>query len=192
MLIALCLMTAPEPRLRFRVALLASLSIAIFAGAAVVIMSIPSVQDMIADRVHLFNSYDVGSGGRFKLQEIALTAILDFPNGMGPLEFGRVNGLQQHNVYLQAFLVYGWTGAMAYFVLLASTLYVGVRAALLRTPAQAYAITGVSALAGVMVEGFVIDTDHWRHFFLILGIVWGAAAAAAKYVARPAPARLYR
>ena len=38
----------------------------------------------------------------------------NFPNGMGPFEFARVNGLQQHNVYLQAFLVYGWIGGMAY------------------------------------------------------------------------------
>jgi hypothetical protein len=28
-----------------------------------------------------------------------------------------------------------------------------------------------------MAEGFIIDTDHWRHFFLILGIIWGLAAA---------------
>jgi hypothetical protein len=184
-LIMLCLATAPEARLRFRVTLLTCVSVALFAAAVVVIMSIPSVQEMVAERVHLFNSYDVGSGGRFRLQEIALTSILDFPNGMGPLEFGRVNGLQQHNVYLQAFLVYGWTGAMAYFVLLAATMYAGLRAAFVRTPFQPYVITGVSALIGVMVEGFVIDTDHWRHFFLILGIVWGAAAATAKFVRQP-------
>jgi hypothetical protein len=182
LLIMLCLFTAPESRLRFRITLLTCLSIALLAGAAVVIVSIPSVKDMIAERVHLFNSYDVGSGGRFRLQEIALTSILDYPNGMGPLEFGRLNGLQQHNVYLQAFLVYGWTGAMAYFLLLASTIYVGLRMAFVRSPFQPYVITAVAALAGVMVEGFVIDTDHWRHFFLIVGILWGAAAATANFV----------
>ena len=182
LLVFLCLLTAPEPRLRFRITLLTGLSVALLAAAAVVMMSIPSVKDMVADRMHLFNSYDVGSGGRFRLQEIALTSILDYPNGMGPLEFGRLNGLQQHNVYLQAFLVYGWTGAMAYFLLLASTIYVGLRAAFVRSPFQPYVITAVAALAGVMVEGFVIDTDHWRHFFLIVGIVWGAAAATANFV----------
>jgi hypothetical protein len=108
-----------------------------------------------------------------------------------PLEFGRVKGLQQH---LQAFLVYGWTGAMAYFVLLASNVYVGVRAAFLRTPVQPYVITSIAALVGVMMEGFVIDTDHWRHFFLVLSIIWGAAAASAKFVRRQphAPAAAYR
>jgi len=33
---------------------------------------------------------------------------------------------------------------------------------------------------GEVAEGFVIDTDHWRHFFLLLGMVWGLAAATIK------------
>jgi hypothetical protein len=28
-----------------------------------------------------------------------------------------------------------------------------------------------------MAEGFVIDTDHWRHFYLLLGMIWGLFAA---------------
>jgi hypothetical protein len=28
----------------------------------------------------------------------------------------------------------------------------------------------------------VIDTDHWRHFFLLLGMVWGFAAATRNHV----------
>ena len=26
-------------------------------------------------------------------------------------------------------------------------------------------------------ESFIIDSDHWRHFFLILGMIWGMSAA---------------
>ena len=36
--------------------------------------------------------------------------------------------------------------------------------------------TAVAAFIGEMAEGFVIDTDHWRHFYLLLGIIWGLAA----------------
>jgi hypothetical protein len=96
---------------------------------------------------------------------------------MGPLEFARVHGLQQHNVYLQAFLVYGWAGAMTYFLLLLSTLWVGFRSALVPTPWQPYVIAAFAAFVGEVAEGFVIDTDHWRHFFLLLGMIWGLAAA---------------
>jgi hypothetical protein len=66
---------------------------------------------------------------------------------------------------------------MAYFMLVLSTLWVGFRNALKRTPWQGYAIAAFGAFFGEFLEGFVIDTDHWRHFFLILGIIWGLAAA---------------
>ncbi|MGH9805863.1 MAG: hypothetical protein ACRD9W_01150, partial [Terriglobia bacterium] len=138
---------------------------------------------------HLIQSYDVGSGGRFRLQEQALAAVLTFPNGMGPFEFARTHGNQQHNVYLQAFLVYGWAGAMAYVLLLLSTLLIGLRTAFVRTPWQPYIITGFATFVGEVVEGFVIDTDHWRHFFLLLGMIWGLAAATLKYVRSQPPAQ---
>ncbi len=66
---------------------------------------------------------------------------------------------------------------MAYLLLLISTVWVGFRTALVRTPWQGYQIAALGAFVGEMAEGFIIDTDHWRHFFLILGIVRGLAAA---------------
>ena len=27
------------------------------------------------------------------------------------------------------------------------------------------------------MEGAVIDTDHWRHYYLVLGVLWGLMAA---------------
>ncbi len=135
---------------------------------------------MFRERAQLIQSYDVGEGGRFRLQELALSSVLNYPNGMGPFEFARVHGLQQHNVYLQAFLVYGWTGAMAYFLLLLSTLWVGLRTAVVRSPWQPYIIAAFAAFLGEVAEGFVIDSDHWRHFFLLLGMIWGLTAATFK------------
>jgi hypothetical protein len=26
-------------------------------------------------------------------------------------------------------------------------------------------------------EGYVIDTDHWRHFFVLAALIWGMADA---------------
>jgi O-antigen ligase len=115
------------------------------------------------------------------LQELAVTAVLNYPHGMGPLEFARLNGQQQHNVYLQALLVYGWVGGAAYLLLLGATLFVAFRTMFLRTPWQPYLLTATAALVGEIVEGMIIDTDHWRHFFLLLGIVWGCAVATIQY-----------
>jgi len=179
-MVALALMTAPTQKARLRIFTLTALAAVALAALLLVLLSFDSIGGMFKERAQLIQSYDVGSGGRFRLQELALSAVLNFPNGMGPFEFARVYGLQQHNVYLQAFLVYGWTGAMAYILLMVSTILVGLRAAFARTPWQPYLITALAAFIGEVAEGFVIDTDHWRHFFLLLGMVWGLTAATFK------------
>lgn len=177
LVVALVFLTAPSPRERWRVIILTSAAVAALIVLLVILLSIPSLHEMFDIRAQLFQSYDVGQGGRFRLQELAIGSVLAFPNGMGPFEFSRVYGLQQHNVYLQAFLVYGWAGGMAYLLLLFSTVLVGLRTALVRSPWQPYLITAVAAFIGTMAEGVVIDTDHWRHFYLLLGMIWGLAAA---------------
>ncbi len=176
-MVALAFATAPTPRERLRVLGLAGAAFVALVALVLFLLSFDSIYEMFRNRAQLIQSYDVGQGGRFRLQELALGEMLNFPNGMGPFEFARVHGLQQHNVYLQAFLVYGWAGAMAYVLLLLTTVVVGLRTAFLRTPWQPYAITALAAFIGEMAEGFVIDTDHWRHFFLLLGMIWGLFAA---------------
>jgi len=176
-MVALAFLLAPGRGTRVRILGLSGLSVFALAAAVVMLLSIPSVQLMFNERAHLINSYDVGAGGRFRLQELAVGAVLSYPDGMGPFGFATAQGLQQHNVYLQAFLVYGWIGGVSYIMLLLSTCYVALRAAFVRTPWQPYLITGLAAFVGEIAEGFIVDTDHWRHFFLLLGIIWGAAAA---------------
>jgi len=57
------------------------------------------------------------------------------------------------------------------------TLVIGLRSALIAAPWQAYLIAAYAAFVGEAFEGFIVDTDHWRHFFLLLGLVWGLTAA---------------
>ena len=60
---------------------------------------------------------------------------------------------------------------------LAATIWTALRTVFVRTPWQPYLICAFAAFVGEVVEGIVIDTDHWRHFFLLLGMIWGLAAA---------------
>ncbi|MGN6572505.1 MAG: O-antigen ligase family protein [Pseudolabrys sp.] len=193
-MVALAFLLAPGRGTRVRILGLSGLSVFALAASVVMLLAIPSVQLMFNERAHLINSYDVGAGGRFRLQELAVGAVLSYPDGMGPFGFATAQGLQQHNVYLQAFLVYGWVGGVAYIMLLLSTCYVALRAAFVRTPWQPYLITALAAFIGEIAEGFIVDTDHWRHFFLLLGIIWGGAAATYRHKrqARLQPARLPR
>jgi hypothetical protein len=178
-LVAMALLFAvtPEPRMRTRIVLLgigATLAATLLLAA---LMSIGSVHDLFLERAKAIQPYDIGPGGRFWEQRLALGQILEHPNGLGPFEFGRIFGTQQHDVYMQGFLVYGWLGGAAYAALVLITLAIGIRAAIIATPWQPYLIAAYAAFVGEVVEGFIVDTDHWRHFFLLLGLIWGLTAA---------------
>jgi hypothetical protein len=188
-MMGLMFLTAPTLRARARLVALGVIVLAVLAALIMIALSFDAIGGMFQERAKLIQSYDAGTTmGRFDLQRLALQEMFDHPFGMGPLEFARVYGLQQHNVYLHAFLVYGWVGGMAYVVLVLLTLSVGLRAAFVATPWQSYMIAALAAFAAVAIEGLVIDTDHWRHYFLLVGLVWGLFVATERYV-REAPQR---
>ena len=186
-MLAFSMMVAQSNSLRLRIATLTAAGVVVLAVLLLILLSIPSIGGFFFERAQLLQQYDVGQGGRFVLQQKALVHILEFPFGMGPEEFGRIYTLQPHNVYLQVFMVSGWTGGLSYILLLLSTLWIGLRSVFVRTPWQTYTIITFAVFFGEIAEGFVIDTDHWRHFYLLLGMVWGLAAASFKYAkaARP-------
>lgn len=175
--IGILLAVTPDPRMRRRIIILTFVAIAFIALVITALVSIDSVHDMIMERAKAIQPYDVGPGGRFWLQQLAASTILDHPNGLGPFEFDRIFGLQQHNVYMQCFLVYGWIGGAAYVTLIVVTLMFGFATVSTATPWQYYLITAYAVFCGEAFEGAIVDTDHWRHFFLMLGLVWGLGAA---------------
>jgi O-antigen ligase len=175
--VALTFLTAPDLRTRLRLIVLSAAAAGAFVVFVVSAISVGSLGEMLEQRAKLTQNYDVGSGGRFSLQELAVGAVLKHPAGMGPFEFARVYGGQQHNVYFQAFLDYGWMGGFAYVTLVILTLAIGFRQSIVPTPWQPYLIASLGMFCGEVLEGFVIDTDHWRHYFLALGLVWGLAVA---------------
>jgi hypothetical protein len=184
--VAIVLAVTPDPRMRLRIVVLGFLALIVAALLFVAAMSIGSVHDMIVERAKAIQPYDVGPGGRFWQQQMALSTIMQNPNGLGPFEFDRIYGLQQHNVYMQGFLVYGWLGGAAYLALVAITLIFGLLTVAVPAPWQYYLITAYAVFVGEAFEGLIVDTDHWRHFFLMLGMVWGLGAASINYRRRQA------
>jgi hypothetical protein len=184
--IVIVLTVTPDPRMRARIVVLGLFGTIVVALLLIAVSSISSVHDMIVERAKAIQPYDVGPGGRFWQQQLALNAILDNPNGLGPFEFFRIFGLQQHNVYMQGFLVYGWLGGAAYMALVAITLVFGLLTVSTPTPWQYYLITAYAVFVGEAFEGLIVDTDHWRHFFLVLGLVWGLGAATINFRRRQA------
>jgi hypothetical protein len=78
-----------------------------------------------------------------------------------------------HNVYLNSFMSGGWLAGFAYFTLTAITVVLGMRYAFVATPWRATYHAVYAAYLGMVAESLIIDSDHWRHYFLILGVLWG-------------------
>jgi O-antigen ligase len=93
--------------------------------------------------------------------------------------------MDPHNVYLNAFSSYGWLGGVSYFLLIISTIIVGLKAVFTRTPWQHLSIVIFCPMLTTMLQGVQIDTDHWRHFYWLTGMMWGLYAATAAWRPRP-------
>jgi hypothetical protein len=179
--IAILLAAAPSPRMRLRITVVSVVAAAAIAFLVIALTSIDSIHEMLLERAKAIQPYDVGSGGRFSLQQLALSEILDHPNGLGPFGFSDLYGGQQHNVYMQGFLVYGWLGGAAYLTIVIVTLMIGLTTLRQPTPWQPYLIAAYATFVGEAGEGMIVDTDHWRHFFLALGLIWGLTVANINY-----------
>ena len=78
----------------------------------------------------------------------------------------------------------GWVGGGIYWILVLTTLGLGFRYILQAGPMRPLFIVLYAAFASTAFEGIVIDTDHWRHFYLLMGLIWGLLAASKQAGAR--------
>ena len=119
----------------------------------------------------------MGHFGRFGRYVLGAELGLERPLGIGPLQFYKSFGEDPHNSYLNAFMSGGWLAGFAYLTLTAVTLASATRFLRVDTPWRTTYHVIYAAYVGVAVESAIIDIDHWRHYFLILGILWGLIAA---------------
>jgi hypothetical protein len=171
-------------KLRTRIILLAIGGIIMLAVMFAGLLSIDVVQKAFEDRATLAKDYDSGEFGRFSNQLNSIPMLLERPLGFGPLQFHKYFGLDPHNVFVNAFASYGWLGGISYIILILSTLVVGFRGVMIRTPWQGQTIALFCTFLATALQGIQIDTDHWRHFYWMLGLVWGFYAASAAWAVR--------
>lgn len=151
-------------------------------GAVIValfaVTQIEQVRSLLEVRASLDQSYDQGPDGRFGGQAKARGLIAENPFGIGTHTFRVVYHTEEpHNVYLSMFLNAGWLGGFLYIVTIGATLAVGLRGSLERSRLQGAMLVLTASFAGLAFEGFVIDSDHWRVFFILMGAIWGLADA---------------
>lgn len=182
--IVLALLTANSLARRQKIAFLSVFSAGLVAAIVAGALQIEQVSRLLADRASVAQSYDVGPEGRFGGQEKAVALILENPAGIGAQQFALVHHHEEvHNVYLSMALNAGWLGAGLYTLMVAATMLAGFAYAFKRTPAQPFLLIAIAAFTANAFEGVIIDTDHWRHFYLLMAIVWGTVTATQTIVA---------
>jgi hypothetical protein len=174
---ALSFISARSTQERARIVTVALAGIVAIAVMVAVLLSIGKVDQLFQERATLDQSYDLGHYGRFGRYILGAQLGLDRPFGIGPLQFSHYFPEDPHNTFLNTFMSGGWLGGLAYLTLTLVTLTTALRFLLVATPWRGTYQVVYAACMGVIGESAIIDIDHWRHFFLIIGLLWGLMAA---------------
>lgn len=181
-LMALTFMTTGSHRARMRIVLIAIAGVVAMALFIAALLSIDRVAELFVQRASLEQDYDVGHLGRFGRYLLGFQLALERPFGIGPLQFALIFPEDPHNTFLNTFMSGGWLSGCFYLTLALTTLVAGLRFAFVKTPWQPVYLAVYSAFVGTQVESAIIDTDHWRHYFLLLGVLWGLMIASRPYI----------
>lgn len=176
LLIILSFVTAPTNKERVRIAAFAAAGVAAAIVLLGLILSIDAVATLFQERASLVQSYDAGPQGRFGRHIEGFLLMLDHPFGIGPMQFTDYFTEDPHNSFLNAFVAGGWIGGIFHAMLVLTTLIFGLREVFRRMPWQRLYIAVYATFASEVGESYIIDVQHWRHFYLLIGVIWGLIA----------------
>ena len=161
---------------RLKYILLAVFGLAMIVVLLMVALQFDEISALFGERAKVVQNYDGNRLGRFARHAIGFGWAVEKPFGIGPLEFGKIFGEHTHNIWLKALMGYGWLGFISFLVLVLWTLIGGFNLLFRPRPWQPYFTICYSVFLGHIIVGWVIDIDHWRHFYLMIGLIWGCFA----------------
>lgn len=169
-------LTEKDPKMKRRIVNGAILAVGAVFLVLLALMSTEETRAFFVQRASVTQEYDEGETGRFGNQARSIPMLLDRFFGFGPLLFRNIFGIEPHSTYLGAFANGGWLGGLFFILIVGITCYIGFRMIFTRSPFQRQAQVAFPALFVTFLQAFQIDIDHWRHVFLLLGVVWGLEA----------------
>jgi O-antigen ligase len=101
--------------------------------------------------------------------------------GIGPGQFEVRAPVVSHNLYVRALSEQGFLGLFAALAIILATLVMALRSAVLGR--DTYGIGSAALLGawvGIAIESFVIDSNHWRHLWLVAALIWAGARRSAE------------
>jgi O-antigen ligase len=147
--------------------------IAVVAGAVVATGS----GEFLAERARP-QTYDTT---RFAGQRAGLEPAWEYPFGAGPGQFEAIAGISAHSTYARAIGEQGFLGVVVLAALLGFTLGAAVQN--VAKGRDTYGIGSaalVAAWCGLLANSAFIDTLHWRHLWLVAGLIWAGTMLGAR------------
>ncbi len=172
----LCFLLEARALLKVRMLLLSMCGVMAIAVALGALLSVPAVSRLFEIRTQEQN-YDTGETGRFGRQAFAFDMALEHPLGLGPMEFRHYRVIEEpHNTYVNVLHAYGWGGGLCFYALVLLTIWRGLTGLVRAGPNRLLLIPLISTFLPLAGEAAIIDVDHWRHYFLVAGLIWGVTA----------------
>jgi hypothetical protein len=143
-------------------------------GITVLLLSRPEMLNLFQARAQVTQSYD---NERFSTHLEGLYIALDTPQGIGPVRFPGA-----HQLYIKTLTEQGMLGLLPLILLLVIFGFNIWRLAW-QEKEKCYGLSAKVLFAvwiTFVINGFVIDMIHWRHFFVALGLIWALMPPATK------------
>jgi hypothetical protein len=151
----------------------AAIAVLTFLGLACVVLYLAndSFAEMIVGRFSLAEPYDLGHLGRYNRYLLAIPMILDNPFGIGILQEFKYFPEPNHNIWITAFLDYGWTAGLAWTLLMVlsiqQTWYSWKRSR--NGLSLLILLSWLSVVSCAMLQ----EADRWRFMWMLTGMLWG-------------------
>lgn len=117
---------------------------------------------------------------RFGAQRVGYELGWEYPLGVGPGQFQFHHPVESHSTYVRVMAEQGVVGLVAWLALVISTLVIATRNAI--AGRGTFGIGSAALLGswcGLLFNSAVVDTLHWRHMWVVAGLIWAGATAGA-------------
>jgi O-antigen ligase len=151
-----------------------ALTLVLVAGALVVgTVAVSGSTDFLAERARI-QSYDADRLGAWIA---GLEPAQRYPFGVGPGQFESIASISAHSTYVRVLAEQGLPGLIAIAALMTFTLVAALGNAVAgRDTFGIGSAALLGAWCGLLVNSFVIDTLHWRHLWVVAGLIWAGWA----------------
>ena len=151
-------------------AILVTLIVLAAAGSLALVAS--GSAGFLGSRAH-FQQYD---NQRFGAQEQGLKLVQHYPFGIGPGQFELDVNYASHSTYVRVLAEQGFLGLFVMIALLLATLGLATRNVVIGRDTHGIgSVPLLAALCGTVANSAFVDTLHWRHLWLLFGLIWAGA-----------------